>query len=73
MSKTQQRVAIVLNRMLAQVLINGDDAEMYASPLDEMLDNLAGDDAFGTEGQADPRGDGRNGSWNMRHVEGVDQ
>lgn len=72
MSKTQQRVAVVLNRMLSQVLTNGDDAEMYSSLLDEMLDNLAGEDAFGTEGQSDPRGDGRNGSWNMSRIESVD-
>jgi hypothetical protein len=28
--------------------------------LDDFLDDLSNEDAFGTEGQLDPRGDGRN-------------
>lgn len=31
------------------------------------------EDAFGTEGQCDPRGDFRDGEWSMKRVQGVDR
>lgn len=68
----QQRVAKVLERMLAMARDNEDDAQMLADGLDIMLTDLHGDDGFGTEGQCDPRGDFRNGHWSMARVEGVD-
>jgi hypothetical protein len=68
----QQRVARVLERMLAMVQADEDDAEMFADFLDEMLDELQQDDGFGSEGENDPRGDFRNGAWSMSCVEGVD-
>lgn len=33
----------------------------FMTDFNEFLDKLASDDAFGTEGQLDPRGDQRNG------------
>jgi len=33
--------------------------KMWAESLNEWLDNLLGEDFFGTEGQLDPRGDHR--------------
>lgn len=71
-TRTQQRVALVLTRMLAQVAASANYAEAYSPHLEEMLDELHGDDGFGTEGQCDPRGDYRNGQWFMERVEGID-
>ncbi len=68
----QQRVAVVLKRMLAMARNDADDAEMLAEGLDTMLTDLHGNDGFGTEGQCDPRGDFRNDRWSITRVEGVD-
>lgn len=73
MTKTQQRVRMVLERMLDQVKVDADYAEMYTPQLNEMLSCLICEDCFGTEGQDDPRGDFRNGEWSMDRVEGVDK
>ena len=51
---------------------DNDNALMFADMLDEQLDMLSEEDAFGTEGQIDPRGDQRNGEWSMYNVEGID-
>ena len=69
---TQKRVALVLNRLAAMAANDEDDATMISESLDEMLDDIHGGDGFGTEGQSDPRGDGRNGTWSMNRVEGFD-
>jgi hypothetical protein len=37
-----------------------DEKKQFANDLNSFLDELAGQDAFGTEGQCDPRGDQRN-------------
>lgn len=73
MTTAQQRTILVLNRMLAMAQQNEDDAEMLAEALDEMLDDIASNDGFGTEQQCDPRGDFRNGEWSMDRVEGLDK
>lgn len=67
----QKRVEMVLNRMIA--LSNGDEdyTELFTECLEDMLDEIVGEDAFGTELQDDPRGDGREGEWNMWKVQGV--
>jgi hypothetical protein len=65
MSKIQQNVVTVLKRMVAQAEASVDDAEAYAENLETMLDELSGYDFFGTEGQTDPRGDGRDGQWSI--------
>jgi len=72
MNITQQRTKLVLERMIKMVEDVEDDAQLFNSELDTMLEKLYGHDAFGTEGQCDPRGDGRNGSFDMWCVEGID-
>lgn len=69
---TQQRVALVLERMVANVRDNEDDADMFSDALDYYLDELRDADGFGTEGQCDPRGDQRDGQYSMTHVSGID-
>jgi hypothetical protein len=44
-----------------------------ATALDIGFDELLHDDVFGTEGQLDPRGDHRNGDFDMYNIEGVDK
>jgi hypothetical protein len=39
---------------------DSDGRKAWEEIIDSMLDDLAMDDFFGTEGQNDPRGDGRN-------------
>ena len=62
MTKLQKRVKSVLSQMIKQVEDCEDDTYVYALELDRVLDGLRDDDFFGTEGQCDPRGDGRNGT-----------
>lgn len=71
-TETQKRVVKVLDNMKAMALEDDDNAAMFAEMLENNLNELNGEDAFGTEGQSDPRGDFRNGSWNMDKVEGLD-
>ena len=49
-----------------------EDAEVLGDYLDSLLDELQGNDFFGTEAQLDPRGDFRDGDWSMDHVQGID-
>jgi len=37
-----------------------NDKDVWLEVFNDMLDDLRDDDFFGTEGQCDPRGDGRN-------------
>jgi aminoglycoside phosphotransferase (APT) family kinase protein len=66
----QQKIELVLERIRAACEADSDDREMYRDALGAMLDDLHGNDAFGTEGQCDPRGDFRNGEWTMKRIEG---
>lgn len=43
------------------------DPDLFADHMDDILDDAG--DAFGTERQCDPRGDFRNGQWNMWEIE----
>lgn len=72
-TKVQQRVAKVLERMAAMAAESNSDANMFADALENMLDEIASDDGFGTERQMDPRGDCRNARYSMKRVEGVDR
>lgn len=67
----QQRVLKVLER-LAQHITEYGEADHYSYWLETELDFGLENDAFGTEGQCDPRGDRRSGEWSMYHVQGVD-
>lgn len=75
MNKTQQRVVKVLERMIEMTRENEGDADMFCDTLEDMLDEIAQNDGFGTECQCDPRGDGRDRKgWSMHiRVEGVDE
>jgi hypothetical protein len=73
MNHTQKSVATVLERITLSVKESAGAAEVYSEALDAMLDDLAMDDVFGTEGQSDPRGDFREGDWSMANVQGVDK
>lgn len=68
----QERVAKVLDNMKAMALEDDDNAAMFADLLESYLNELNGDDGFGTEGQSDPRGDFRDGDWSMACVQGLD-
>ncbi len=72
LTATQKRVAKVLERMREAALDSDDDAQMFAELLEAGLTELHAEDAFGTEGQCDPRGDFRDGAWSMSHVQGLD-
>jgi len=72
MNNEQQRVLKVLSRMDELVRRDEDYAYMFSESLEGMLEDMVGDDAFGSEGTTDPRGDGRNGQFSMWYVEGVD-
>lgn len=72
MTPEQVRVLAVLERISAEVSKDSDAAEMYAEMLETGLSELHSQDAFGSEGQCDPRGDFRNGAWSMQNVEHVD-
>lgn len=69
----QERVKLVLSRMIDMIMDDDGDAEIIAEELDLMLDGLKSKDFFGSEAQTDPRGDGRNGEWSIDHVEGIDE
>lgn len=73
-SQQQERVSKVLERMKAMTMEDDDNAGMFSEGLENMLNELNGEDAFGSEGQSDPRGDFRNGNgiWSMDKVEGID-
>lgn len=71
-SKTQTRVLMVLSRIGNMVKRDEDYAEIWQNDLDMLISDMHNDDAFGTEGQGDPRGDFRDGTWSMWNVQGVD-
>lgn len=73
LSKDQNRTLLVLKRIMKQVEDDEDYAESYSDFLDHMLDDMQGYDVFGTECQDDPRGDFRDGAWEMRKVQGIDK
>lgn len=68
----QIRVLKVLENIKQLVEEEEYYADAFSEYLDTMLDDMNGQDIFGTEGQQDPRGDMRNDSWSMNYVEGVD-
>lgn len=63
MNALQKATVLTLNRMIEQVKADEDDAGAYAGLIDNLLDELASNDFFGTEQSTDPRGDFRNGTW----------
>lgn len=69
---TQLRMTKIVNDLIALSQSSTQDAHSFANALDEMLNEIAAQDGFGTEVQSDPRGDGRVGAWSMTYVEGLD-
>ena len=68
------RLSVVLGRLYDMSKNFGEDeAEAWTDDIECLLDRVAAEDGFGTEGQCDPRGDFRNGEWSMRRVEGLDK
>ena len=49
-------------------LATKSEVEQYAQTLDDILDDIASNDGFGTEQQSDPRGDFRSQQWSMWNV-----
>ena len=74
LTKPQQRMLKVLERIKEQVEANEDDAEVYCDAFEIMLDDLMGEDFFGSESSTDPRGDQRERrGWSMMdRIQGVD-
>jgi len=72
MNITQTRVTTVINRMIALSNSSVLDARMFSDALESTLNDIRSRDGFGTEAQSDFRGDGRNGTWSMNCVEGID-
>jgi hypothetical protein len=70
-TEQQKRVARVLDKIKQMVYEEDDNASMFADMLEAGLNDLQECDAFGTEGQCDPRGDFRNGTWSMDNIEGI--
>lgn len=68
-TKLQKNCVTVLNRLVKMCEEDEDFADALSSDLDAMLDEIHGNDGFGTEGQSDPRGDFRNGHWTMSKIE----
>jgi hypothetical protein len=65
LSIDQMRVLTVLQKIQSQVIANVDDSEAYAHGLEDMLNMLHDSDFFGSEASCDPRGDFRDGAWDM--------
>lgn len=72
MSKTQERVKKVLNKMIQLSEEDNNFADLFSASLERCLTELKDEDQFGSEGQCDPRGDGRDGDFSMDHVQGID-
>lgn len=56
---TKTTASRVLRRMADMSDRDPDFAQMFAEAIDPILTDLECEDAFGTEGQLDPRGDHR--------------
>lgn len=70
MTKTQRNIKIVLTRLIAFTeQTDKESAGILSARLNDFLDDLKGDDFFGTEAQMDPRGDGREGDFTMDRIQ----
>lgn len=67
-----QRLVLVLERLIT-LAKDEDFAEAFSEDLNGLLDDVHSNDGFGTEGQSDPRGDFREGTWDMSLVQGLDR
>ena len=73
-TKQQKRLALVLDRMKALAMKDRNLAKVFSEEIEKLLEDLLDEDAFGTEGQNDPRGDFREYEWSLlSRVQGVDK
>lgn len=57
---TSRNLAVVMERLTKYAMETEDESrQAFCDDLNRFLDALADEDAFGTEGQCDPRGDQR--------------
>ena len=66
LNKKQKRLLEVFTKFV-EWCDDSDALESAADKLDEWMDEIHSDDGFGTEGQNDPRGDGREGECLVRN------
>ena len=57
--KNLSTVMLRLNAYVANLMLEPEAQREFCADLDRFLNDLADQDAFGTEGQCDPRGDQR--------------
>lgn len=69
---TQTRVTTVLQRMSEMVSKDARYADIFAGELNTMLENIKQQDGFGEQAEYDPRGDGREGTFSLDYVAGID-
>lgn len=67
------RLNVVFNHIIALAQEDDQFRKEIIDQLNIILDDMYEVDAFGTEGQTDPRGDQRNGIFTMYNVEGYDE
>ena len=74
MNKQQKRNQLVLERLIEMYNADKNDGDTIGDALEFMLDDLAENDFFGTEGQSDLRGDQRDNKtvYTMWYVDWVD-
>lgn len=65
MTQVQENLVTVLYRLIETVKQDSGAAEHIAYAIECLLDEQLMDDAFGTEGQNDPRGDMRIKEWSL--------
>jgi len=65
MSTIQNNLIIVLGRLVKIAADDENFANEFAIDLNNLLDEIASYDGFGTEQQSDPRGDFREREWSL--------
>ena len=70
MTKAQKNIKIVLTRLIAFTeQTDKESATILSARLNDFLDELCGEDFFGTEGQLDPRGDASKDRYTMDRIQ----
>lgn len=65
MNKIQKNLSVVIPRLVDVVADDEYFASDFATVLEQLLDQYASNDGFGTERQSDPRGDFRDKEWSL--------
>jgi hypothetical protein len=64
-----EELTYFLGLVLIDYAARSDKLDALAVSFEYVLDELTGNDMFGTEGQCDPRGDMRNGIFSVWEIE----